>query len=98
VIDRCEQVTGSFFEQVPGGADAYLLKSVIHDWDDERSTAILYETAERPSEGEAGAPGYAARAPAMDRLPPDDKRKSEADTPAQERIRQPILMVDHPDR
>jgi hypothetical protein len=41
VTDRCQVVGGSFFESVPGGADAYLLKSVIHDWDDERSIAIL---------------------------------------------------------
>lgn len=41
VRDRCQLVTGSFFEAVPGGGDAYLLKSVIHDWDDERSVAIL---------------------------------------------------------
>lgn len=41
VIKRCEWVAGSFFDAVPGGADAYLLKSIIHDWDDERSVAIL---------------------------------------------------------
>jgi hypothetical protein len=34
-------VPGSFFESVPAGGDAYLLKSIIHDWDDEQSTAIL---------------------------------------------------------
>jgi hypothetical protein len=38
---RFEFVAGSFFERVPPGADAYLIKSVIHDWDDERSLAIL---------------------------------------------------------
>jgi SAM-dependent methyltransferase len=32
---------GSFFEAVPHGADAYLLKSVLHNWDDERAVAIL---------------------------------------------------------
>jgi orsellinic acid C2-O-methyltransferase len=41
VAERCELVVGSFFESVPHGADAYLLKSIIHDWDDERSLAIL---------------------------------------------------------
>ena len=35
VADRAETVDGSFFEYVPPGADAYLLKSVLHDWDDE---------------------------------------------------------------
>jgi hypothetical protein len=38
---RCAVVGGSFFERVPPGADAYLLKHVIHDWDDERAVAIL---------------------------------------------------------
>lgn len=38
---RCEIVAGDFFVSVPTGADAYLLKYVIHDWDDEKSLAIL---------------------------------------------------------
>lgn len=41
VADRCELVGGSFFEGVPEGADAYLLKSVIHDWDDASAGGIL---------------------------------------------------------
>ena len=41
VADRCEFVVGDFFESIPDGADAYVLKSVIHDWNDERSQAIL---------------------------------------------------------
>ncbi|MBW4422861.1 MAG: hypothetical protein KME13_27415 [Myxacorys californica WJT36-NPBG1] len=41
VVDRCQLVAGSFFQSVPAGADAYLLKHIIHDWDDERSIAIL---------------------------------------------------------
>jgi hypothetical protein len=41
VADRCEIVSGSFFEEVPRGGDAYVMKSIIHDWDDERSTEIL---------------------------------------------------------
>ncbi len=41
VADRCEVVAGSFFDEVPAGADAYLFKHVIHDWNDERATAIL---------------------------------------------------------
>jgi hypothetical protein len=38
---RAEFVSGSFFESVPGGADAIIMKSIIHDWNDERSIAIL---------------------------------------------------------
>ena len=41
VADRCEIVGGSFFDAVPGGADAYLLKSIVHDWDDDASIEIL---------------------------------------------------------
>jgi hypothetical protein len=38
---RCDVVGGSFFSEVPPGADAYLLKHVIHDWNDEQAAAIL---------------------------------------------------------
>jgi predicted O-methyltransferase YrrM len=41
VEDRCELRTGDFFASVPDGGDLYLLKSVIHDWDDERAATIL---------------------------------------------------------
>lgn len=41
VADRCEIQAGSFFEAVPGGADVYLLKSVVHDWDDASAVKIL---------------------------------------------------------
>jgi hypothetical protein len=41
VRDRVQVVGGDFFKAVPGGADAYLMKHIIHDWDDERSEAIL---------------------------------------------------------
>jgi len=39
--DRCTVHAGDFFREVPSGGDAYLLKHVIHDWDDERALAIL---------------------------------------------------------
>lgn len=38
---RCEAVGGDFFKEVPAGADAYITKHVIHDWNDDRATAIL---------------------------------------------------------
>jgi hypothetical protein len=41
VRDRCETSTGDFFRSVPEGGDAYVMKWIIHDWDDEKSTAIL---------------------------------------------------------
>ena len=41
VADRCTVESGSFFEAIPGNGDVYLLKHVIHDWDDERAADIL---------------------------------------------------------
>lgn len=41
VADRCRFVAGSFFDAVPLGGDTYLLKSVLHNWDDERAACIL---------------------------------------------------------
>ena len=38
---RCDLVPGDFFASVPPGADIYLLKKVIHDWDDQRARVIL---------------------------------------------------------
>ena len=41
LAERCRFVAGSFFEAVPEGADAYLLRAIIHDWDDAAGVAIL---------------------------------------------------------
>jgi len=41
LADRCELVSGSFFETVPSGADAYFMRHIIHDWEDEKSLTIL---------------------------------------------------------
>ena len=41
VSERCTTVEADFFENVPMGGDAYLLKNIIHDWDDEHATRIL---------------------------------------------------------
>ena len=41
VADRYTVEAGSFFDDVPKSGDVYLLKQVIHDWDDEHVTAIL---------------------------------------------------------
>jgi 2,7-dihydroxy-5-methyl-1-naphthoate 7-O-methyltransferase len=51
VADRVTAVAQSFFDPLPGGADLYILKSVIHDWPDREATAILKRCAEaaRPS-------------------------------------------------
>jgi orsellinic acid C2-O-methyltransferase len=39
--ERARFTSGDFFSSVPPGADAYVLKSVLHNWDDDRSIAIL---------------------------------------------------------
>jgi len=41
VVDRCAVVTGDFFDAVPPGGDAYIMKHIIHDWDDKRAIRIL---------------------------------------------------------
>ena len=41
VGSRVELASGDFFENVPAGADVYMMKHIIHDWDDERSIKIL---------------------------------------------------------
>jgi hypothetical protein len=41
IANRCEICAVNFFEAVPEGADAYLMKSIIHDWSDEESLRIL---------------------------------------------------------
>jgi SAM-dependent methyltransferase len=41
LAERCQAFGGDFFKEVPAGGDAYILKHVIHDWDDSRATAIL---------------------------------------------------------
>ena len=38
---RCRLEAGDFFETIPGGFDVYLLKKVIHDWNDEQAIRIL---------------------------------------------------------
>ncbi len=41
LADRCASVGGSFFKSIPVEADAYFLRHIIHDWDDEDSGRIL---------------------------------------------------------
>ena len=38
---RCELVAGDFFTSVPAGGDLYVMKRIIHDWDDDRSALVL---------------------------------------------------------
>jgi hypothetical protein len=41
VADRCQIMGGDFFAGVPADGDAYLLRQILHDWDDARAAAIL---------------------------------------------------------
>ena len=41
VADRCEIIGGSFFESVPGAADVYVVKRILHDWADDGCVQIL---------------------------------------------------------
>lgn len=41
LADRCRTVAGDFLEEVPGGADAYLMKWILHDWEDRDAQRIL---------------------------------------------------------
>jgi orsellinic acid C2-O-methyltransferase len=66
VADRCEIVTGDFFDGVPGGADAYLLANVLHDWEDGRAVRILRGCRD------AMRPG--GRVLIVERLIPEDPR------------------------
>jgi O-methyltransferase domain/Dimerisation domain len=68
--DRVDLAGGSFFDEVPSGADVYLLKSILHDWDDTESIEILQRCR---------AAGDATRARVLvvervlsDRIGPDD--------------------------
>lgn len=41
LLTRCDLVEGDFFQAVPGEADLYVMKSVLHDWDDEPAATLL---------------------------------------------------------
>jgi ubiquinone/menaquinone biosynthesis C-methylase UbiE len=41
VSERCDVVAGNFFEEIPGGADVYLFRHIIHDWLDDECVTIL---------------------------------------------------------
>jgi tRNA A58 N-methylase Trm61 len=51
VTDRCETAGGNFFESVPTGGDAYIMKHIIHDWNDEQCIAILQNCRKAMTDG-----------------------------------------------
>jgi hypothetical protein len=77
VMDRARTMYGNFFESIPAGGNTYLLKTVIHDWDDARATAILTNCRKAMTAGgklliierelpEVGEPGQTAEALLLD--------------------------------
>lgn len=51
VADRCETVGGDFFETVPPGGDVYIMKHIIHDWNDEQCITLLQNCRQAMTEG-----------------------------------------------
>lgn len=82
VSDRARFVGGSFFDPVPKGADAYLLKSIIHDWDDEHALRILCNCRE------AAAPS--GRVLVIERIAPERAGEDDEDLGV---VRGDILML-----
>lgn len=70
VASRCALESGSFFEALPAGGDACVLKSILHNWDDVRSKTILEKCRD------AMAP--AARLLIIERVVPEGNESSEA--------------------
>lgn len=70
VADRCAMTPGNFFDAIPKGGDVYVLKSVLHDWDDERSITILKNCREVMRRG--------SRLLVIERVVPEGNEPSEA--------------------
>ncbi|MCB1103826.1 MAG: hypothetical protein H7A44_09110 [Opitutaceae bacterium] len=49
--DRCTFAAGDLFQSIPDAADLYLLKWVVHDWEDERAVRLLRNVAARLQDG-----------------------------------------------
>lgn len=51
VEERVERIGGDFFQEIPVKADVYLMKFIIHDWNDEQSVTILKNLAKYAEPG-----------------------------------------------
>ncbi|HKY30301.1 MAG TPA: methyltransferase [Pyrinomonadaceae bacterium] len=69
--DRCQAVGGDFFTSVPAGADAYILKWIIHDWNDERALAILKNCRKAISDNDGRAISNDSRLLLMEMVIPE---------------------------
>ena len=70
LADRCDLVAGSFFDSVPSGAGAYIMKSIIHDWADGEAVAILQRC--RDAVANTGAPLLLVERVLRARVGPED--------------------------
>jgi O-methyltransferase/methyltransferase family protein len=70
VAERVRLVEGSFFDGIPAGGDAYILKHIIHDWDDDSSVQILRNVRSAVATGTALL--------LVETVIPDDDRESAA--------------------
>ena len=76
VGERCEVVGGSFFEAVPEGADAYVLKAVLHDWEDDDALRDPARAAARRSPTTARCSSSSATSARPTRTPTPSSRTS----------------------
>ena len=51
VTQKCETVGGDFFTSVPAGGDGYIMKHIIHDWNDEQCITILQNCRKAMADG-----------------------------------------------
>jgi hypothetical protein len=70
LLDRCALVGGSFLEKVPAGAGIYMMKTIIHDWEEPAVGTILERC--RTAVGKSGAPLLLIERVLPDRIGPED--------------------------
>lgn len=51
VTEKCETIGGDFFKSVPAKADAYIMKHIIHDWNDGQCVTLLENCCQAMTEG-----------------------------------------------
>jgi hypothetical protein len=70
LLDRCQTVGGSFLEAVPAGADVYMMKWIIHDWEEPAVSTILARC--RAAVGDSGAPLLLIERVLREKVGPED--------------------------
>jgi len=70
LLGRCELVAGSFLEMVPAGASIYMMKTIIHDWE-EPAVGMILERC-RAAIGDSGAPFLLIERVLPEKIGPED--------------------------